>query len=106
MDETLVETKQVKLLDLPLDAKDPMSIARIIVTRNFTKDGLSTLWRYRGTFWKWIGSYYQMIEDETLRAHVWEFLDKGKRQTDKGAIVAFKPTRAIVNEVIDAMTAV
>lgn len=103
---TLVTNTPVQQLKLPLDPKDPMAIARIIVMNNFTKDGLHTLWRYRGTFWKWTGSYYQMIEDETLQAHIYEFLDKAERCTDGGRSIPFKPMIDNVKEVKSAMIAI
>jgi len=104
MDDATVDTTQV--VDVVLDPKDPMACARQIVAEKFTTNGLRTLWRYRGTFWSWTGSYYQLINDETLRAHVWEFLEKAQKLTARGAMVPFKPKRVQVGEICDAMTAV
>jgi putative DNA primase/helicase len=90
-----------------LDPKDPMTTARMITSRDFTTaDGLRTLWRHRGTFWSWTGSYYRLADDETLRVHAWNFLERAKRLVPTGALIPFRPTRASVGEVVEAMTAV
>ena len=34
------------------------------------------LWRHRGCFWRWTGSYYQLTNDETIHAIIWGFLEK------------------------------
>jgi putative DNA primase/helicase len=89
-----------------LDPKDPMATARKIVAKRFTTaEGIRTLWRHRGTFWLWTGSYYRLADDETLRAQVWAFLETAIRRNG-GLAAPFKPTRANVGEVIDAMTAI
>jgi putative DNA primase/helicase len=89
-----------------VDPKDPMATARKVVATSFTTpDGVRTLWRHRGTFWRWIGTHYALADDERLRARVWEFLDQAVRQAGP-FVVPFKPTRACVGEVIDALVAV
>ena len=77
-----------------LDPKNPMASARKIVEQRFTQEGLRTLWRHKGAFWEWNGSYYKLTDDETLRAHVWEYLDNALRPDQK----PFKPLRANVSK--------
>jgi putative DNA primase/helicase len=89
-----------------VDPKDPMTTARKILATSFTTpDGVPTLWRHRGTFWRWTGTYFALADDETLRSRVWGFLDQAVKQQGP-VVVPFKPTRARVGEVIDALVAV
>jgi putative DNA primase/helicase len=95
--------KEARIL---VDPKDPMMTARKILATSFTTlDGVRTLWRHRGTFWSWTGTHFALADDETLRARVWGFLDKAVRREGL-VMVPFKPTRARVGEVIDALVAV
>ena len=88
---------------LVLDQADPMRSARaIIATRHTDGDGLRTLHRHRGTFWQYAGSHYRLADVETLRAHIWETLEAAFTDNSK----PFKPTRARVGEVLDALCAV
>ena len=88
-----------------LDPSDPITSARILVAEHFTKDGMQTLWRHRECFFLWTGSYYQIANDETLRAHIWTFLEKAQRRGKNGP-VPFKPTPATVGATADALRAV
>jgi putative DNA primase/helicase len=89
-----------------LDPADPMSSAHVLMTKKFTLDGMPMLWRHRGCFWLWSGSYYQLANDETINTHVWNFLEQAKRLMGKSEIVPFKPKRANVAEVAAALTAI
>jgi putative DNA primase/helicase len=97
---------------IPLDRENPLQSARAFRDKQFTTpDGLRTLWRHRGCFWLWAGSYYQLANDETIRAFIWAFLEKAKRRkfnkgTGEWEIVWFKPKRAHVAEVAEALTAI
>ena len=96
-----------------LDPADPMKSARMLMRKQFTTtgNGLRTLWRHRECFWLWTGSYYQLTNDETIRAQIWTFLEKAEKrkfnkQTDEWEIVPFKPKRANVGEIADALTSI
>ena len=102
-----------------LDPTDPMRSAREIVVNNFTKDGTQTLHRHRGAFWEWTGNHFHLVDDETIRAGIWAFLEQAKRlekvkdlSTGKDLspvqwqTVPFKPTRTRVGDVFDALGAV
>ena len=98
-----------KQLGLPehvvLDPNDPMRSARKYVADNFIKDGIRTLHRHRGAFWRWTGSYFQLAEDEDVRAGIWAFLETAMRM-EKEKLVPFKPNRDRVGNVLDALNAV
>lgn len=108
---TSAKKKGKKHGELVLDPANPLASARELVLKQFTTDGLQTLWRHRGCFWLWSGSYYQLINEETIHAHIWAFLERAKQSrlnkgTSKWEIVDFKPKRAHVGEVTAALTAI
>jgi putative DNA primase/helicase len=100
--------------ELILSPGTPMHSARKIVARKFTKDALRTLHRHRAAFWSWTGSYYELLDQETIRSKIWEVLEKAKRREktkdedglEGFKIMPFRPKGALVNEVADAMRAV
>ena len=89
-----------------LDPQDPMRSARELVTSNFTTEKQRTLHRHRGAFWSWTGSYYRLIGDDTIKAGIWAFLEKAMRPAPEGPPKPFKPNRARVSDVLDALGAV
>jgi hypothetical protein len=46
-----------------VDSGDPLKIARALVAAEYTEDGKQTLWRHRGTFWHWIGTHYEQVDE-------------------------------------------
>jgi putative DNA primase/helicase len=91
---------------LELDPTDPMYSARILLEAKFTgrEDELPQLHRHRGSFWLWTGSYFRLTDDETIRAEIWKFLERSYVRGKSGK--AFKPNRARVGDVLDALGAV
>lgn len=100
--------------ELILSPGTPMHSARALVFSIFTKDELRTLHRHRAAFWSWTGSYYDLVDQETVRSGIWEFLEKAKRREktkdkdgdEKLETVPFKPKSSLVTEVADALRAV
>jgi putative DNA primase/helicase len=102
---------QKKEKAIVLDPTNPMASARILMLNRFTIADAYMLWRHRGCFWRWTGSYYQLTNDETIHAIIWGFLEKAfKLQWDEKAKkwerVPFKPKSANVKEVASALTAI
>ena len=91
--------------ELVLAANDPMPSARALVAEKFTKTEGQALYRHRGAFWQWTGSYYHLADDETIKAQIWGYLEKAKRR-EKEKVVPFKPIRENVGNVFDALGAV
>jgi putative DNA primase/helicase len=90
-----------------LDRGDPMKSARIMMADYFIEGGLQTLWRHRDEFWWWNGSYYEVANAGTLRAHIWQFLERSLRiEAKTGATIPFKPTPQLVSAVADALSSV
>ena len=89
-----------------LDPSDPMRSARTIIPARYTTtSGHRTIHRHRGTFWRWTGNHYQNADDEMMRSEVWQFLKSAMRASERGP-VPFKPSRARVGDVIDALGAI
>jgi putative DNA primase/helicase len=93
-----------------LDPNNPMNSARVLRTKKFTSNSAPTLWRHRGCFLLWTGSYFARVDEETIRTYIWTFLEKAKRQqlnkvTGRWEIKPFKPKRAHVAEITEALTA-
>ena len=89
---------------LVLDPGDPMPSARAIVREMFTGEEGRTLHRHRSTFWRYDGSCYRIVTDETIDGEIWRFLDRAKQQTQKGP-TRFKPSRNKVGDVRSALAA-
>jgi putative DNA primase/helicase len=93
-----------------LEPGNPMRSARLLRRTDFTVQDLPTMWRHREFFWRWTGSYYELTHEETVRAHVWRFLEKAFKYqlNDKGGweLVPFKPKPENVSAVIDALRSV
>ena len=89
-----------------LDPANPMRSARELVAANFTDgSGRRMLHRYRGAFWLWNGSYYQLVDDETIISIIWIFLDSCLRRRENG-LAPYKPTRTLVDGTLAALKAV
>jgi putative DNA primase/helicase len=89
-----------------LDPRDPMQAARALVAARFVNDGHRLLHRHRGTFWSFDTNHYALADQETVRADVWKFLEQAQRRGDNGKPVPFKPNRARVSDVLDALASV
>jgi len=86
-----------------LDPRDPMQAARALVTARFVSDDHRLLHRHRGTFWRFQLNHYASADQETVRAEVWTFLEQAQRRGQGSKVVPFKPNRARVSDVLDAL---
>ena len=89
-----------------LDPRDPMQAARALVAARFTNDDHRLLHRHRGTFWRFHANHYALADQETVRTEVWRFLEHAQRRGKSGKLVQFKPNRARVSDVVDALNSV
>lgn len=89
-----------------LEPFKPMRIAKRFVEDHYSAAGTRTLHRLTGVFYHWNGTHYPEASDDTVRTEVYRYLDKAKKKTDKGNLVPFNPTQAVVNKVMDALKAV
>jgi putative DNA primase/helicase len=86
-----------------LDPRDPMQAARALVTTRFVNDDHRLLHRHRGTFWRFNTNHYTLADQETMRAEVWTFLEQAQRRGQGNKLMPFKPNRARVSDVLDAL---
>jgi putative DNA primase/helicase len=86
-----------------LDPRDPMQAARALVAARFVNDDHRLLHRHRGTFWRFQVNHYAFADQETVRAEVWTFLEQAQRRGQGNKLVPFKPNRARVSDVLDAL---
>jgi hypothetical protein len=89
-----------------LDPRDPMQAARALVAARFVNDGHRLLHRHRGTNWSFETNHYALADQETVRTEVWKFLEQAQRRGNNGKPVPFKPNRARVSDVLDALASV
>jgi P4 family phage/plasmid primase-like protien len=97
---------QLRLAGSILDPANPIRSARAIAQTNYVTEHGRILHRHRGTFWQWTGSYYQLADDETLRAAIWQYLENAHTRGKDGKLTAFKPNRERVGNVLEALAAV
>jgi putative DNA primase/helicase len=86
-----------------LDSAAPTSIARKFLSARFERAGHQTLIRHRGDYYSWNGSYYKRKDEESMRADVYDFLERATLVGDGGAR-PYAPTKHKVTSVLDAMT--
>jgi putative DNA primase/helicase len=83
-----------------------MRSARRMVGLEFTSMGRRILHRHRGAFYRWNGTRYEEVDHESMRSDVWWFLDAAKRVGKGDSIEYFRPNRAKVADVVEALQAV
>ena len=86
-----------------LDPRDPMAIARRFVADKFTVDGHPALRRYREEFFKFMGSCYGAVDNDTVRADLWSYLERAIRE---GTHAPLRPHKGLVDGVFDAVKGV
>jgi putative DNA primase/helicase len=59
-----------------LDLKAPWEVARCFVVDQHSKEGFSTLWRWRGDWYSWTGTHYDEVGKERLEAGVYDYLNR------------------------------
>ena len=92
-----------------LNLSAPYDVAKVFVIRNNGFIGKiegelvrkPTLWFWQREFWAWNGCCYQMVEEDEVRAKVYDFLDRSVELDGR----ALKPKPRNVSEVIDGLKA-
>lgn len=92
---------------LILDPADPLPSARRYVARGATVRGVLALRHHAGVFYghqPGTGAYAER-DEATIRADLYRFLEKAMRLDKTGSTRPFQPTRARVENVLDALRA-
>ena len=92
---------------LVLDPTDPLPTARLFLDRLYTRDRLRTLHHHCDQFYAWTGTRYELADDQSIRAQLYDLLETAQRPARrKNAAIAFRPNSRKVSDVIDAVRAV
>ena len=91
--------------EVVLDNGNPLDHARKFLQSDYAIEGGYKLVHYAAEFFTYTGTHYAPIEEATIRAKVYKFLDKCQRQY-KGNIVPFNANPAAVNAAIDAIKSI
>jgi putative DNA primase/helicase len=87
-----------------LDPSDPLPSAELFLAAGYEQGGTRLLHHHRGMFCHWNGAAYAEVDEAALRANLYQFLKRAKRN-EKGKVKPFKPTTSKVNNVLDALKA-
>jgi putative DNA primase/helicase len=104
VDERQLQRAWNAVQEVLLPHDDPLICAQRFVEIQFARDGGCGLVYYRGDFYEWTGTHYEICDDAHLRSRLYGFLAEAKT-TRKDEIVPFKPNQHKVNEIIDALKA-
>lgn len=88
-----------------LDPRAPLDIARNFLRLRHTAKDIPTLVHHRGDFYIWSGSHYAAVDGDEMRSRLYAFLDAALRPAGRGKSEPFRPTRAKVGDVLDALAA-
>jgi putative DNA primase/helicase len=92
--------------NIELDPTTPLNTAYAIVETRYTVLGIATLRYYCGEFFHWTGTHYELVDSNTMRSHVYSFMDSADCPAKNGTTSQFTANSRRVTEVIDALKAV
>lgn len=81
----------------------PMNHARIFLDSHYTSEEGYSLVHYADEFYVYVGTHYEVIEESTVRAKVYAFLDKCQKPAKQGSLAPFNPAPASVSAALDAI---
>lgn len=87
-----------------LNDKDLMDVAEHVIKRRFSADEGGLLQRNGGLWYRYSGTHYTEIEEQTVRTGIWEELRDALKRGKQGP-VRFEPSLGQVNAVLDAAKA-
>lgn len=91
---------------LVLQPGAPLTTAHRFIEERYSVIELRILHHHNDAFYKWDSSHYLLADNATIRAEIYEFLEKAVRWDARvGTTVPFDPTTRKVNEVLDALRA-
>ena len=100
-----VRTQALAKGDIILDA-GTMNHARTFLDNYYSSEEGYKLVHYADDFYIHVGTHYEVIEEATIRARVYTFLDKCKKAGKQGAIAPFNPSPASVSGALDAVKSI
>ena len=104
--EEAFEEPQEEPEPLPvLDRKAPLEAAWAFCKARYWVEGVLTLRRQQGEFYKWNGRCYEAADPGSLRAELYEFLATAEMACG-GGVIRIQPDAALVSKIMDALEAV
>jgi putative DNA primase/helicase len=91
---------------LLLDPRDPLRSAQEFLAEQYTSSERITLLRHHAEFLAYDGSRYAGLEDATVRAELYRFLEKAQIVTAKGSQCKYEPFRPDKHKVAQVLEAV
>jgi len=88
-----------------IDIAAPFATAKLFLNSCFTAAGEPTLYHHRDSFHMWSGTAYREFSETSLRARLYEFLDRCIALDAKGKPRPVKPNTAMVGNVVDGLRA-
>jgi P4 family phage/plasmid primase-like protien len=83
-----------------------MNHARTFLDNFYSSEEGYSLVHYADEFYIYVGTHYEIIEEQTIRSKVYAFLDKCKKSGKQGALVPFNPNPSSVSGAIDAIKSI
>ena len=83
----------------------PLNHAKDFLMSQFTCEEGTTLTSYSGDMFQFKGTHYEDIEEATVRANLYNFLDKCKKFDKKNNLIPMNPGPSMVSSVLDAVKA-
>jgi len=83
----------------------PLNHAKEFLNSEFNCEEGFTLTSYGGDMFQFKGTHYEDIESATVRAHLYNFLDKCKKYDRKMNLIPFNPNASSVSGILDAIQA-
>jgi hypothetical protein len=81
---------------------DPLASAKAFLEAEYK--GSRLLW-HAGNFYGWKRSHYAAVDDGTLEAALYRFLEHARQPAAQGATAPFQPNRAKVGDVLHTLRA-
>lgn len=81
----------------------PMNHARTFLDNHYTSEEGYSLVHYADEFYIYVGTHYEIIEESTIRAQLYTFLEKCKKPAKQGSLAPFNPAPASVSAALDAI---
>jgi putative DNA primase/helicase len=92
--------------NVELDPATPLNTAHAIVETRYTSQAGRTLHYHSGEFFRWTGTHYEAVDGDTMRSHVYDFMDSADCPAKNGTTTQFTPTPRRVTDAIDALRAI
>ena len=83
-----------------------MNHARTFLDNFYSSEDGYKLVHYADDFYIYVGTHYEIIEEQTIRSKVYAFLDRCKKSGKQGALVPFNPSPASVSGALDAIKSI